>query len=89
MDLSVIIPNRNSPFTSKTIQDVLDKSSMQTEVVVNVDENWPDPLVKDKRVTYIHPAVPRGLRWGINACVAVARGIYNEIRRSLFGRTGF
>jgi glycosyltransferase involved in cell wall biosynthesis len=79
MDLSVIIPSRNSGgvnFCSKTIQDVLDKSEMDTEVIVCVEEKWPSPLIKDKRVTYIHPAVPRGLRGAVNAGVAMARGKY-------------
>jgi len=76
MDLSVVIPNRNSPFCTRTIEDILKNAVTEVEVVVNVDEKWPEPLSKDKRVTYIHPSQPRGMRWGINACVAVARGKY-------------
>ena len=76
IDLTVIIPNRNSIFATKTIQDVLAKAVTNVEVVVNVDENWPDPLVEDKRVTYIHPRSPRGMRWGINAGIALAKGKY-------------
>ena len=76
IDLTVVIPNRNSPFTTKTIQDVLEKAVTNIEIVVNVDEQWPDPLVDDKRVNYIHPGSPRGMRWGINACVALAHGTY-------------
>jgi len=76
IDLSVVIPNRNSPFTTKTIQDVLEKAVGNVEVIVNVDENWPDPLVEDTRVTYIHPGSPRGMRWGINSAVALAKGKY-------------
>jgi glycosyltransferase involved in cell wall biosynthesis len=49
---------------------------MDTEVIVHVDENWPTPLVNDKRVSYIHPAQPRGMRQGINSGVAMARGKY-------------
>lgn len=76
VDLSVIIPNRNSPYTTKTILDIFEKAETNIEVVVNVDENWPDPLVEDKRVTYIHPAESRGMRWGINAAVALSHGKY-------------
>lgn len=72
--LSVCIPNRNSPFTAKTIQDVLDKSKGDIEVIVNVDESWENTLVEDKRVTYIHPSSPIGLRAAINACVTLAKG---------------
>jgi glycosyltransferase involved in cell wall biosynthesis len=74
MNLSVIIPNRNSQFTSKTIQDLLDKSVTDIQIIVNVDEKWPDPLINDKRVTYVHPAVPMGMRAGINAGLKLAKG---------------
>lgn len=76
IDLSVIIPNRNSPYTSKTIQDLFQNATTNIEVIVNVDENWPDPLVEDKRVIYIHPSQSRGMRWGINAAVSLAHGKY-------------
>jgi glycosyltransferase involved in cell wall biosynthesis len=76
IDLSVCIPNRNSPFVSKTIEDVLKNAGCSVEVIVNVDENWPDPLVEDERVHYIHPPSPVGLREGINSCVRLARGKY-------------
>lgn len=75
-ELSVVIPNRNSPFLTKTIQDVLDNAGCDVEVIVNVDENWPEKLVLDPRVTYIHPAQPIGLRQGVNNCVKLARGKY-------------
>lgn len=76
INLSVVIPNRNSPFTTKTIEDVLKNAGCEVEVIVNVDENWPEPLVEDERVHYIHPSAPIGLRAGINACVAMAKGKY-------------
>ena len=76
MDLSVIIPNRNSQFTTKTIEDILLKSATEVEVIVNVDEKWPEPLLNDKRVTYVHPSTPRGMRSGINAGLSLAKGDY-------------
>lgn len=76
IDLSVCIPNRNSPFTTKTIEDVLKNAGCNVEVIVNVDEKWPEPLVEDERVHYIHPSAPIGLRAGVNACVAMAKGKY-------------
>jgi len=75
-ELSVVIPNRNSPFTSQTIEDVLKNAGCEVEVIVNVDEVWPEPLVQDVRVVYIHPSFPVGLRQGINNCVALAKGKY-------------
>ena len=72
IDLTVCIPNPNSPFTTKTIEDVLKNVGCSVEVIINVDEKWPEPLVEDERVHYIHPGAPIGLRAGINACVAMA-----------------
>jgi len=74
--LSVLIPNRNSPFTQKTIEDVLANAGCDVEVIVNIDEQWPDVLSKDPRVTYIHPNSPIGLRQAINACAKLAKGEY-------------
>ena len=75
-DLSVIIPNRNSQFTTKPIEDVLKNAGCDVEVIVNIDEKWPLPLVEDERVHYIHPPSPIGLRQGINTCVTMAKGKY-------------
>ncbi len=72
--LSVLIPNYNSPFASKTIQDILDKAKGDIEVIVNVEMKWPEPLSEDKRVTYIHPSSPVGMRTGINNCAKLAKG---------------
>jgi glycosyltransferase involved in cell wall biosynthesis len=79
MDLSVIIPSRNSGdtnFCSKTIQDILDKSEKEIEVIVYVEEKWPDPLIQDPRVHYIKPPMPQGLRTAVNEAVKLAKGKY-------------
>lgn len=76
IELSVIIPNRNSQFTTQTINDVLKNAGCEVEVIVHVDENWPLPIVDDPRVHYIHPASPIGLRQAINRSVAMAKGKY-------------
>jgi len=76
IDLSVVIPNFNSPFTVQTIDDVLKNASCSVEVIVNVEQLWPEPLSTDERVHYIHPPAPIGLRAGVNACVAMAKGKY-------------
>lgn len=74
--LSVLIPNRNSPFLNQTIEDILRNAGCEVEVIINVDEQWSDRLVDDKRVTYIHPTYPVGMRQGINNCEKLARGKY-------------
>lgn len=74
--LSVIIPSRNSPFLTKTIEDALSKATGDIEVIVNVDEKKPDVILRDPRVTYIFQDKPIGLRQGINLCVSKAKGEY-------------
>ncbi len=71
--LSVLIPNRNSPFLNKTIMGILENAGCDIEVIINVDEKW-EPLINDKRLTYIHPSRPVGLRQGVNNCAALAKG---------------
>jgi hypothetical protein len=75
-DLSVVIPNRNCQFTAKTIEDVLKNAGCDVEVIVNIDEEWPDPMVFDERVHYIHASAPVGLRQAVNNCVAMAKAKY-------------
>lgn len=75
--VSVLIPSRNSPFLTKTIEDILANAVGEIEVIVNVDENPPESEVKDPRLTYLYPANrPIGLRKAINACAALAQGKY-------------
>ena len=76
IELSVVVPNRNSPFTTKTIEDVLKNAGCEVEVMVEVEEKWPEPLVEDARVHYIHPSSPIGLRRAINTCAAMSKGKY-------------
>ena len=40
--VSVLIPSRNSPFLTKTIEDLLEKSAGEVEVIINIDENPPE-----------------------------------------------
>jgi len=75
-ELTVVIPNRNSPFLAKTVQGVLDNAGCEVEVIVNIDENWVNWEVNDERVHYIHPSSPIGLRGGVNNCVKLAKGKY-------------
>ena len=72
--LSVVIPNFNSIFASKTIEDILVKAKGDIEIIVNVEQNWPTPLSEDERVHYIHGSAPIGMRAGINKAVAMSKG---------------
>ena len=74
MDVSVIIPARNEQFLNKTIEDVLAKMRGDTQVIAVLDGYWPDPIVRDERVHYIHFSKPKGMRNCLNAGVAIAKG---------------
>ena len=76
--VSVVIPSRNEPYLQKTIQDLLSKAKGDIEIFAILDGWWEESnkIVIDPRVNYIHFTEPRGMRAGINAGVALARGKY-------------
>ena len=74
--LSIVIPSRNEQFLTKTIKDLLVKSTQEIEVIAVLDGYWPDEIVEDDRVHYIHFTQSIGMRGCINAGVAMAQGKY-------------
>src|SRR3990167_10328590 len=77
IDLSIIIPARNEEFLGRTIQDVLEHSKANTEVIVILDGYLPDPLLTyNPRVTVIHNPEAAGQRAAANQAVRIAKGKY-------------
>lgn len=77
MKLSVLIPSRNERFLVPTVNDVLKNARGDLEVIVVLDGYWPDPpLPADKRLHVIHHGKAAGMRPGINAAAALAKGDY-------------
>ena len=76
MMVSIIIPARNEPYLTKTINDLLSKAKEEIEIIAVLDGYWPDQFVEDKRVNYLHFSDARGMRNAINSGVAVAKGEY-------------
>lgn len=75
--VSVLIPSRNERFLPQTVADVLRNARGDIEVLVILDGYWPDPpLAEDPRLHVIHRGVAAGMRPGINAAAAIARGDY-------------
>ncbi len=73
--LTVIIPSRRERFLGRTIEDVLKNARGDVEVIAVLDGYWPDPpLPNDKRLIQLHRGQWQGMRPGINAAVACARG---------------
>lgn len=76
-DVSIITPSRNEVFLDKTVRDILEKAEGSIEVIVTLDGYWPQPqLIADPRVVLIHRGKTMGMRAGINAGVATAKGKY-------------
>ncbi len=78
MGISVVIPSRNEPYLTKTINDLLTKATGEIEVIAVLEGYWPkaEEIVDDKRVNYIHFSVAKGMRAAINAGVAIAKYDY-------------
>lgn len=77
MDLSVLIPARNEEFLGRTVQDVLEHSKANTEVIVILDGYLPDPPLKpDPRITIIYNPVAVGQRGATNQAAKIAKGKY-------------
>lgn len=78
--LSVVIPSRSDQFLQRTIDDLLQKTEGEIEIIVVLDGYWPNPLLKDDpRLVLIHQGEVHnnvGMRAGINTAVDVARGEY-------------
>lgn len=76
--ISVVIPSRNEKYLQKTILSLLSSAEQDIEILAILDGYWPPAkeIVDDKRVRYIHFSTPRGMRGGINAGVALAKGKY-------------
>lgn len=73
--LSVIVPSRNEPYLTKTINDILVKATGDIEVIVVLDGWKPDPPLKDDpRVKVVRHEESLGMRHAINSAAAVAQG---------------
>ena len=79
-DLSIIIPTRRERFLQETIDDIMLKAEGDIEVIVVLDGYWPDPQLKNyKNLVLVHVGTVernKGMRYCINAGVAVAKGKY-------------
>jgi glycosyltransferase involved in cell wall biosynthesis len=71
--LSVILPSRNEQFLGKTVQSLLRNAQGDIEVIAVLD-GYTVELPTDPRLVVLHRGKARGMRPGINAGVAAARG---------------
>jgi len=76
VDVSVIIPARGEQFLTPTIEDLVRNARADTEVIVVLEGYWPERMVDEPNVHYIHHGKPKGMRGALNAGVALAKGKY-------------
>lgn len=77
MELSILIPSRNEMFLARTIQDILENSEAETEVIATLDGAWADPGVpQHPQVNVIYVPVAVGQRAATNIAAKLARGRY-------------
>lgn len=75
--VTVIIPARNEPYLSKTVDDLFEKATSAIEVITILDGYWPVPqLPKHNNLIQLHFGKSKGMRDGINAAVEIASGKY-------------
>jgi len=75
--LSVIIPARKEEWLARTVRDVLEHSSNETECIAVCDESWPDPPLQDHpRLTVLHFTRPIGQRGAFNMGARISRAKY-------------
>lgn len=77
MELSILIPARNEEFLSRTIDDALEHSEADTEILVGLDGAWADPVINDHpRVTLLHVSESIGQRAMTNQLARLSKAKY-------------
>lgn len=74
--VSILIPVCKEQFLNKTINSLLLKAVGDIEIIVSLDGYWPEEIIEDPRVQYIHFSNRRGMRACINAGASIATGEY-------------
>lgn len=77
MQLSIIIPARNEQFLAKTIEDIIEHSEAETEIIAVLDGAWAEPAINQHpmvNVVYLPQSV--GQRKATDIGVQLARGKY-------------
>lgn len=73
----MVIPARNEMFLSKTIQDILEHSELDTEIIAVLDGRWAEPgIVQHERVNVIYVPESVGQRAAGNLAVKLSKSKY-------------
>jgi glycosyltransferase involved in cell wall biosynthesis len=72
--ISVIIPSYKDPLLRKTIESIISNFTGEYEIIVVLDGYWPEEVLEDSHLKYIHLGKNRGMRSAINTGVEAAQG---------------
>ena len=78
MDLSILIPARNEEWLDRTLQDILENSEANTEIIAVLDGYLPNPPLtqSNPRITLIYNPQSKGQRAATNQAAKLAKGKY-------------
>jgi glycosyltransferase involved in cell wall biosynthesis len=77
MELTVLIPARNEMFLARTIEDLLQNTGEQTEIIALLDGEWAKPAIpQHPRVSVIYVPESIGQRAATNLACKLAKGKY-------------
>ena len=76
-ELSILIPSRNEMFLARTIQDILENTEADTEIIAVLDGQWANPAIpQHERVNVIYVPEAIGQRAAGNLACKLANGKY-------------
>ena len=76
-DLSVLIPSRNEQWIRRTIEDILEHSEADTEVIAVLDGAWADPPIPDDpRIVLVYHPHSIGQRAATNEAARLSSAKY-------------
>lgn len=76
-DLSILIPSRSEMFLAKTIEDILQHTEADTEVIAVMDGQWSDPgIPQHERVNVIYLPESIGQRAATNLACKLSKAKY-------------
>jgi glycosyltransferase involved in cell wall biosynthesis len=77
MELSILIPARNEEFLAKTIEDIIENSEAETEVIATLDGVWAEPsITQHPKVNVIFVPEAVGQRAATNLAAKLSKGKY-------------
>lgn len=79
--VSFIIPARNEPYLTKTVESIFEHCSKDIEVIAALENYWPEnwDAVAERypgKLITVHHGQPHGMRSSINQMAAIASGDY-------------